>query len=52
MAASAEQMMHRRLSGLSKALGSREYLVADRFTAADLVMTTVLRFPRQTDLVT
>ena len=48
---SAEQMMHRRLSGLSKALGNRAYLVADRFTAADLVMTTVLRFLRETPVV-
>ena len=44
-------MMHRRLSGLSNALGDREYLVANRFTAADLVMTTVLRFLRHTDIV-
>jgi glutathione S-transferase len=48
--ASAEQMMHKRLQGLSESLGTREYLV-DRFTAADLVMTTVLRFLRHTQVV-
>lgn len=47
---SAEQMMHKRLQGLSKALGSRDYLV-ERFSAADLVMTTVLRFLRHTTVV-
>jgi glutathione S-transferase len=47
---SAEKMMHGRLEGLSKALGSRDYLL-DRFTAADLVMTTVLRFLRDTGVV-
>ncbi|MES1264091.1 MAG: glutathione S-transferase family protein [Variovorax sp.] len=47
---SAEQMLHKRLQGLSKALGSRDYLV-EGFTAADLVMTTVLRFLRHTNVV-
>jgi glutathione S-transferase len=47
---SAEKMMHGRLDGLSKALGSRDYLL-DRFTAADLVMTTVLRFLRHTSVL-
>jgi glutathione S-transferase len=40
-----------RLDNLAKFLGDREHLVADRFTAADLLMTTVLRIPRNTDLV-
>lgn len=40
-----------RLDGLSAFLGDREYLIADRFTAADLMMTTVLRILRTTDLV-
>ena len=40
-----------RLDSLSAFLGSRDYLVADRFTAADLLMTTVLRILRTTDLV-
>lgn len=47
---SAEQMMGKRLQGLSRALDSREYFV-DRFTAADLVMTTVLRFLRHTQVL-
>jgi glutathione S-transferase len=40
----------RRLKGLAAELGDREYLV-DRFGAADLLMTTVLRIPRNTDLL-
>jgi glutathione S-transferase len=39
-----------RLKDLSKCLDEREYL-EDGFTAADLLMTTVLRIPRHTDLV-
>ena len=42
----------KRLEGLAAWLADREYLEDDRFTAADLMMTTVLRIPRQTDLVT
>ena len=41
-----------RLDDLAKFLGDREHLVAGRFTAADLLMTTVLRALRNTDLVT
>jgi glutathione S-transferase len=33
----------RRLAGLSKSLGNKPYLDGDRFTAGDLMMTTVLR---------
>src|SRR6185369_10953202 len=40
-----------RLDSLAAFLGTNEYLVANRFTAADLLMTTVLRFLRNTDLV-
>jgi glutathione S-transferase len=40
-----------RLDHLARFLGDREHLVADRFTAADLLMTTVLRILRNTDLV-
>lgn len=47
---SAEKTMRGRLDGLSRGLGTREYLV-DRFTAADLLMTTVLRFLRDTQVV-
>jgi glutathione S-transferase len=39
-----------RLSALSAWLDGRDYLV-DRFTAADVLMTTVLRLIRHTDLV-
>jgi glutathione S-transferase len=38
-----------RLDSLVKFLGEREHLVADRFTAADLLTTTVLRQLRNTD---
>jgi glutathione S-transferase len=40
-----------RLADLAAALGTREYFVADRFTAADLLLTTVLRIPRHTNLL-
>jgi glutathione S-transferase len=40
---SAEQFAQRRLSALSRSLGDRPYLDGDRFTAGDLMMTTVLR---------
>ena len=40
-----------RLDSLAAFLGDREHLVEDRFTAADLLMTTVLRILRTTDLV-
>jgi glutathione S-transferase len=42
----------RRLSALSKALGDKPYLDGDRFTAGDLMMTTVLRILKHTDIVT
>ncbi|RJF90363.1 glutathione S-transferase family protein [Sphingomonas cavernae] len=37
--------MGKRLNQLEKLLGDREWLVADRFTAADLLMADVLRVP-------
>jgi glutathione S-transferase len=40
----------RRLADLAKSLDGKEYL-EDRFSAADLLMATVLRIPRHTDLV-
>ena len=46
-----EQRVKTRLGELSAAIGEREYLVADRFTAADLLLTSVLRIPRTTPLV-
>lgn len=39
-----------RLAALSECLDGRDYLLG-RFTAADILMTTVLRFIRHTDLV-
>ena len=44
--------MHKRLSALSKSLGDKPYLDGDRFTAGDLMMTTVLRILKHTDIVT
>jgi glutathione S-transferase len=40
-----------RLAALSECLVGRDYLLG-RFTAADILMTTVLRFIRHTDLLT
>jgi glutathione S-transferase len=48
----AVEFVKRRLAGLSKALGDKLYLDGDRFTAGDLMMTTVLRIPKHTDIVT
>lgn len=45
------QLAQSRLDALSQWLEHRDYL-EDRFTAADLLMTTVLRIPRHCDLVT
>ncbi len=45
-----ERDVQRRLAELSNALGSRDYL-EDRFSAGDLMMTTVLRILRHTNLV-
>src|SRR5262249_44078452 len=42
----------RRLDGLSKSLGDKPFLDGDRFTAGDLMMTTVLRILKHTDIVT
>ena len=47
---SAEKTLQTRLDQLAAALGKRDYLEGE-FTAGDLVMTTVLRFLRHTDLV-
>ena len=44
-------MIEKRLDALSAYLDDREHLVAGRFTAADLLMTSVLRILRNTDLV-
>ena len=46
----ALEAVQKRLQDLATALGERSYL-EHRFTAADLLMTTVLRFLRHTDIV-
>jgi glutathione S-transferase len=46
------EFLQKRLSALSKSLGGKPYLDGDRFTAGDLMMTTVLRILRHTDIVT
>lgn len=45
-----EKMAQSRLDGLASALEDRDYLV-DEFTGADLLMASVLRILRHTDLV-
>jgi glutathione S-transferase len=47
----AETALRGRLESLSKALGDRPHLVGGSFSAADLLMTTVLRFLRHTSIV-
>ena len=47
---SAEQAVCKRLDELAQWLGEREYL-EDRFTAGDLMMTTVLRILRDTSMI-
>ena len=44
------EALQKRFSALEDWLGRRDYL-EDRFTAGDLLMTTVLRFLRHTDIV-
>ena len=39
----AVELVQKRFAALSKALGDKPYLDGDRFTAGDLMMTTVLR---------
>jgi len=46
----AVEAAQKRLAALEDWLGSRDYL-EDRFTAGDLLMTTVLRIVRHTDIV-
>jgi glutathione S-transferase len=48
----AVEFAQKRLSALSNALGDKPYLDGDRFTAGDLMMTTVLRILKHTDIVT
>ena len=48
----AVEFAQKRLAALSKSLGDKPYLDGDRFTAGDLMMTTVLRILKHTDIVT
>ena len=48
----AVEFAQRRLSALSTSLGDKPYLDGGRFTAGDLMMTTVLRILKHTDIVT
>ena len=48
----AVAFVEKRLASLSKSLGDKPYLDGDRFTAGDLMMTTVLRILKHTDIVT
>jgi len=47
----AVDFVRRRLSALSQSLGDKAFLDGDRFTAGDLMMTTVLRILNHTDIV-
>jgi len=47
----AVEFVQKRLSALSTSLGDKPYLDGDRFTAGDLMMTTVLRILEHTDIV-
>jgi glutathione S-transferase len=48
----AVEFVQERLAALSGSLGDKPYLDGDRFTAGDLMMTTVLRILKHTDIVT
>jgi glutathione S-transferase len=48
----AVELVRKRLSALSGSLGDKPYLDGDRFTAGDLMMSTVLRILKHTDIVT
>jgi glutathione S-transferase len=47
----AVEFVRKRLSALSRSLGDKPFLDGDRFTAGDLMMTTVLRILERTDIV-
>ena len=48
----AVEFAQKRLGALSTSLGDKPFLDGDRFTAGDLMMTTVLRILKHTDIVT
>jgi len=47
----AVEFVQKRLAALSKSLGDKPHLDGGRFTAGDLMMTTVLRILKHTDIV-
>ena len=47
----AVEFVQKRLSGLSNALGDKPYLDGGQFTAGDLMMATVLRILKDSDIV-
>jgi glutathione S-transferase len=47
----AVEFVQKRLGALSASLGDKPYLDGERFTAGDLMMTTVLRILNHTDIV-
>ena len=47
----AVEFVQRRLSALSRTLGDKPFLDGGRFTAGDLMMATVLRILKHTDIV-
>ena len=49
--AGAVEFAQKRLSALSKSLADKPFLDGDRFTAGDLMMATVLRILKHTDIV-
>jgi glutathione S-transferase len=48
---SAVEFVQRRLAALSNSIGDKPFLDGERFTAGDLVMATVLRILKNTDIV-
>jgi glutathione S-transferase len=48
----AVEFVQKRLGALSKSLGDKPYLDGNLFTVGDLMMTTVLRILKHTDIVT
>jgi glutathione S-transferase len=48
----AVEFAQKKLDGLAAWIGDKPYLEGEQFTAGDLMMTTVLRLLRHTDLVT
>jgi glutathione S-transferase len=48
----AVEFVQQRLAALSRSLGDKPYLDGDCFTVGDLMMTTVLRILKHTDIVT